>query len=37
VVADIQAGGATSLRTIADEFNARGMLTRAAGNGTSPR
>ena len=29
--ADIRAGGATSLRAIADELNARGMLTRRGG------
>ena len=31
VVADIRAGGRTSLRAIADEMNARGMLTRRGG------
>ena len=31
VVADIRAGGATSLRAIAAELNARGMLTRRGG------
>ena len=31
VVADIRAGGATSLRAIAGELNARGMLTRRGG------
>ena len=31
VVADIRAGGATSLRAIAEELNARGMLTRRGG------
>ena len=31
VVEDIRAGGATSLRAIADELNARGMLTRRGG------
>ncbi len=31
VVADIRAGGATSLRAIAAEMNARGMLTRRGG------
>ena len=31
VVVDIQAGGATSLRKIAEELNARGMLTRRGG------
>ena len=31
VVDDIRCGGATSLRTIADELNARGMLTRRGG------
>jgi hypothetical protein len=28
---DIRAGGAVSLRAIADELNARGMLTRRGG------
>ncbi len=31
VVEDIRAGGATSLRAIAAELNARGMLTRRGG------
>ncbi len=31
VVDDIRAGGATSLRAIAAEMNARGMLTRRGG------
>jgi hypothetical protein len=31
VVDDIRSGGATSLRAIADELNARGMLTRRGG------
>jgi hypothetical protein len=31
VVEDIRAGGATSLRAIAGELNARGMLTRRGG------
>ncbi len=31
VVADIRAGGATSLRELAGELNARGMLTRRGG------
>jgi hypothetical protein len=31
IVEDIGAGGATSLRAIADELNARGMLTRRDG------
>ena len=31
VVADIRAGGATSLRAIAAELNGRGMLTRRGG------
>ena len=31
MVADIRAGGATSLRAIAAELNARGMLTRRGG------
>ena len=31
VLADIRAGGATSLRAIASELNARGMLTRRGG------
>jgi hypothetical protein len=31
VVADIRAGGGTSLRAIADQLNARGMLTRRGG------
>ena len=31
VVEDIRSGGATSLRAIADELNARGMLTRRGG------
>ena len=31
VVADIRSGGATSLRAIAGELNARGMLTRRGG------
>ena len=31
VIADIRAGGATSLRAIAGELNARGMLTRRGG------
>ena len=31
VVADIRASGATSLRAIAAEMNARGMLTRRGG------
>ncbi len=31
VVADIRAGGATSLRAIASKLNARGMLTRRGG------
>ena len=31
VVADIRAGGATSLRAIAEELNGRGMLTRRGG------
>jgi hypothetical protein len=31
VIEDIRAGGATSLRTMADEMNARGILTRRGG------
>jgi hypothetical protein len=31
VIADIRAGGATSLRAIASELNDRGMLTRRGG------
>jgi hypothetical protein len=31
VVADIRSGGATTLRAIAGELNARGMLTRRGG------
>ena len=31
MVDDIRAGGATSLRAIAGELNARGMLTRRGG------
>jgi len=31
VVADIRTGGATSVRAIAGELNARGMLTRRGG------
>ena len=31
VVVDIRAGGATSLRAIAEELNVRGMLTRHGG------
>ena len=31
VVVDIRSAGATSLRAIADELNARGMLTRRGG------
>ena len=31
MVEDIRAGGATSLRAIAAELNARGMLTRRGG------
>jgi hypothetical protein len=31
VVEDIRSGGATSLRAIAAELNARGMLTRRGG------
>ena len=33
VVADIRAPGATSLRSMADALNARGMLTRRGGRG----
>jgi len=36
VVEDIRSCGATSLRAIAGELNARGMLTRRGGAGTSP-